>query len=104
MEMYRVEDTMLCRAFPNTLPEKARSWFLSLFNSFFFNLGQISKTFLGDFIENKRRTRISFSLLSVTYKHGEFLRNYIKKFTNAYSEIMSSNNEIAIKAFNETQH
>jgi hypothetical protein len=59
----------------------------------------MAKAFVSRFITNSRRPREVDSLLFISMKDFEFLKNYTPRFWELYNEVDGCSEEIAVKTF-----
>ena len=59
----------------------------------------MAKAFVSRFITNNRRPREVDSLLSISMKDFESLKNYTPRFWELYNEVDGCSEEIAVKTF-----
>ena len=59
----------------------------------------MAKSFVSQFITNSHRPREVDSLLSMSLRESESLKNYSFKYWELYNEVNGCNEELAVKTF-----
>ena len=77
MMLHGWDDAIMCRAFPITLKDHARSWFNGLNEASLSCFDQLRKEFINAFIINSKRKKDATYLLSVRQSEKETLRQYV---------------------------
>ena len=98
MMLHGWEDAIMCRAFPITLKDHARSWFNGLKEASLSCFDQLRKEFINAFIINSRRKKDATYLLSVRQSEKETLRQYVDRFRNATLEVHDLQPGVAVAA------
>ena len=65
MHLQRVQDKIMCRAFPTTFKGPARVWFSKIPPNTVSSFEELSKLFVNNFIGGQRHKRFSSSLLTI---------------------------------------
>ena len=99
MDFYGASDATKCRAFSATFIGVARSWYESLPAQSITSFKYFKKSFIGNFMANKRRPKKMTSLWSITQGPNETLESYTERFTATYSCVANPNKDLAIQAF-----
>ncbi|GAB2239690.1 hypothetical protein Droror1_Dr00025603, partial [Drosera rotundifolia] len=98
MQLYNVEDAILCRAFPSTFIGAARQWFASLAPQSISRFSQLRKAFVGQFACCCVVARTAPSLFAIRQKPNESLREFMFRFNRAYIQIPGLSGEVAVVA------
>ena len=69
----------MCRMFPSTLTDCAKTWFRKLLSSSVDSLSKLTMAFCAQFQEIKPRPKDPILLHYVIQKRGETLRSYVEK-------------------------
>ncbi|XP_038971187.1 uncharacterized protein LOC120104335 [Phoenix dactylifera] len=91
-------EAVLYKAFPATLQGTARLWFSGLKPSTVSSFEQFGRQFATNFAASQRQWRTSDFLLDIKQKEGEFLKDYIDRFTAATWEVCELDQSIAMLA------
>jgi len=78
MSLHKTTDAVACRAFPLTLPGKARDWLRNLLPKSIDNFDTLGRKFLAQFVSGRTRRKPRGYLLSVRQGPNESLKDYEK--------------------------
>ena len=80
MNLQRVSDEIMCRAFPTTFKGPAQVWFSKIPPNTVSSFEELSKLFVNNFIRGQRHKRSSSNLLIIEQGENESLRSFITRF------------------------
>ena len=98
MLLQQASDAILYRAFPSTLKEAVRDWYLSLQPGSIRSFGELSRSFAVHFISSKRRRRSSDFLINIKQQKGKSLYDYVGRFNTATLEVQNLDQFVALIA------
>lgn len=87
MSLVSSDEAILCKAFPNTLTEKALTWFTSLKADNIDSWYTLEKKFLDKFSTTGELPKTRGDLKNVKQKDDEPLLDYLERFKKIYNEI-----------------
>jgi hypothetical protein len=99
MALHLKNDALMCHMFPSSLGPIAFKWFNRLENASIHSWDKMAETFVSRFITNIRRPKEVDSLLSMSMKDSESLKNYSSKYWELYNEVDGCSKEIVVKTF-----
>ena len=99
MALHLKNDALMCRMFPSSLGLVSLRWFNRLEHSLIHSWDEMAKTFVSRFITNSRKPKKVDSLLLMSMKDSESLKNYFSRYWEVYSEVDGCIEEIVVKTF-----
>ena len=99
MALHLKNDALMCHMFPSNLGPIALRWFNRLEHVSIHSWDEMAEAFLSWFITNSRRLREVNSLLAMSIRESESLKNYSSKYWELYNEVNGYNEELAVKKF-----
>ena len=87
------------RMFSTTFRGTTRTWFDSFLDQSIHSFKQLYRVFIEKFSAHKRQTQNMASLWLVVQRESESLRNYIKRYTSAWTDMKDMNNNFVVHAF-----
>ena len=99
MALHLKNDALMCHMFPSSLGPIALRWFNHLEHVSIHSWDEMAEAFLSWFITNSRRLREVNSLLAMSIRESESLKNYSSKYWELYNEVNGCNEELAVKKF-----
>ena len=99
MSIQKVDDTIMCKAFPATLKKAMRSWFSSLPPRSISTFKDLGEMFASHFISSVTHKKTSITLMSIHQRQDELLREFVTRFNNETLQVKDSDHTIAIAVF-----
>ena len=99
INLQRVLDEIMCRAFPNTLKGLTWVWFSKLTPNTVSTFKELSGHFITHFIRGQRYKRSSARLLKIKQQEDESLRSYATCFKREALLIDEANDKVLVTAF-----
>ncbi|GAB2277325.1 hypothetical protein Dimus_039227 [Dionaea muscipula] len=98
MQLFGVEEVIMCRAFPSIFKGATRQWFVFLPPRSVSRFSQLRDAFTGQFASSCIFSRVAPSLFSDQQRPDESLIAFMTRFNMAYIQIPSLGNDIALIA------
>ena len=99
MAIYSRDETLMCKVFPSSLGPVAMRWFNGLRANSIEYFKKLTRAFSAGFITCSRVPRPLGSLLSMSMREGETLKNYSDRYWEMFNEIEGEHNDVAISTF-----
>ncbi|XP_050259210.1 uncharacterized protein LOC126704236 [Quercus robur] len=99
MAIYSRNETLMCKVFPSSLGPTAMRWFNSLRANSIGSFKTLTRAFGARFITCNRTPRPLGSLLTLSMREGETLKNYSDRYWEMFNEIEGKNDAVAITTF-----
>ena len=99
MALHLKNDALMCHMFSWSLGPIALRWFNHLEHVSIHSWDEMVETFVSRFITNSRRPIEVDSLLSMSMRESESLKNYSSKYWELYNEVDGYSEELAVKTF-----
>ena len=99
MQLHRVPDEIMCRAFPTTLKGSARQWFAKLAPASISSFIELSRSFVSHFIGGRRHQKPVTHLLSIKQDKDESLRSYLTRFNEEILQVEEPDDKVSMTAF-----
>ena len=80
MALAGASDPVRCRAFPITLKKAALKWFNSLLSKSICKFSDLQSRFLAHFITRRFKPKLATSLLGLSQRQGQPLRDFLERF------------------------
>ena len=87
MVLYSKNKALMCKVFPSSLGPVAMRWFDSLEEGSIHSFEELTRAFTVRFVTCSRVLRTLDSILSMSMKEGETLKNYPDRYWKIYNEI-----------------
>ncbi|KAK1384044.1 hypothetical protein POM88_021779 [Heracleum sosnowskyi] len=94
-------DTVKCRAFPQTLAGMAQRWYSRLPPNSIGSFKELSKAFINQFVSGRVHEKSSASLMGIQQGKNEALRDYINRFTREALKVPDLEDKVAIIALQQ---
>ncbi|GAB2278416.1 hypothetical protein Dimus_039288 [Dionaea muscipula] len=98
MQLFGLDDAIMCRAFPATFKGAARRWYASLAPHSISCFSQLREAFVGQFASSCIPSRATSSLFSIKQRSDEPLRDFMARFNRTYIQIPGLSGEVATTA------
>ncbi|GAB2298918.1 hypothetical protein Dimus_038544 [Dionaea muscipula] len=95
MQLFNVDDPVMCRTFPSTFKGAARKWYASLTLGSISRFSQLRDAFIGHFASSCAFSRAAPSLFSIRQRPDESLRKFMARFNKTYIQIPGLSGEVA---------
>ena len=99
MAIYSKNKALICKVFLSSLGSVAMTWFDSLEEGSIHSFEKLTRAFGARFVTCSRVPRPLNSLLSMSMKEGETLKNYLDRYWEVYNEIDGDFEDIAVQTF-----
>lgn len=99
MTIHSKNKALMCKVFPSSLGLVAIRWFDSLKEGSIHFFKELISAFRARFVTCSRVPRPLDSLLSMSMKEGETLKNYFERYWEIYDEIDGDFEDVAIQTF-----
>lgn len=99
MTIHSKNKALMCKVFPSSLGLVAIRWFDSLKEGSIYFFKELISAFGARFVACSRVPRPLDSLLSMSMKEGETLKNYFERYWEIYDEIDGDFEDVAIQTF-----
>ncbi|KAL8103834.1 hypothetical protein AgCh_028144 [Apium graveolens] len=96
-----VNDTIKCRAFPQTLSGMAQRWYSRLPTNSIGFFRELSQDFIKQFIIGRVHEKSSASLMSIVQGAKESLRDYLNRFTKEALQVPDLDDKVAMIALQQ---
>ena len=96
MVIHSKNKALMCKLFPSSLSLVAMRWFNSLEEGFIHSFEELTWAFRARFVTCSRVPRPLDSLLSMSMKEGETLKNYSDRYWEIYNEIDGDFEDVAV--------
>ncbi|GAB2294275.1 hypothetical protein Dimus_038290 [Dionaea muscipula] len=98
MQLFGVDDAIMCRVFPATFTGAARRWYTSLAPQSISHFSQLREAFVSQFASSCTPSRAVASLFSIGQQTDESLRDFTVRFNRTYIQIPGLSGELAMTA------
>ena len=99
MVVHSKNETLICKVFPSNLGHVAMMWFDGLGAGSIDSFKELTRAFRSHFITCSRVPQPLDSLLSMTMREGETLKNYSNRYWEIFNEIYGDFDDVAIRTF-----
>ena len=99
MAIYLKDDALMCKVFPLSLGSTAMRWFNGLRANSVGSFKTLTRAFGARFITCSRTPQPLGSLLALSMREGETLKNYSDRYWEMFNEIEGKNDDVAIITF-----
>ena len=99
MDLQRMADEIMCRAFPTMLKGPVRIWFSGLTPNSISTFKELSAQFASHFIGGHRYKKSTACLMNIKQREDETLRSYITRFNKKALSIDEADDKILVAAF-----
>ncbi|XP_050280842.1 uncharacterized protein LOC126721817 [Quercus robur] len=99
MAIYSRDEALMCKVFPSSLGPTAMRWFNGLRANSVGSFKTLTQAFGAHFITCSRTPRPLGSLLALSMREGETLKNYSDRYWEMFNEIEGKNDAVAITIF-----
>ena len=99
MAIYSRDEALMCKVFPSSLGLTAIRWFNGLRANSVGSFKTLTRAFGACFIICSRTPRPLGSLLTLSMRKGETLKNYSDRYWEMFNEIEGKNDAVAITTF-----
>ena len=99
MVVHSKDETLMCKIFPSSLGPMAMRWFNGLKANSIDSFKKLIQSFGACFITCSRVPLPLGSLLSMSMREGETLKDYSDKYWEMFNEIDGSYDDVAINTF-----
>ncbi|GKV35451.1 hypothetical protein SLEP1_g43714 [Rubroshorea leprosula] len=96
MQAQNAFDALMCKIFPSTLCDNARTWYYSLPLRPISSYSEMASAFATKFSSRRLIRKTTSELMRVKQKEGESLKNYMSQFNDAVLEVSSFNQAVGI--------
>ncbi|GAB2264930.1 hypothetical protein Dimus_037794 [Dionaea muscipula] len=98
MQLFGVDDAIMCRAFPATFTGAARRWYVSLAPYSISHFSQLREAIVSQFASSCTPSRAAASLFSIRQQTDESLRDFMTRFNRTHIQIPGLSSELAMTA------
>ena len=99
MAVYSQDEALLCRVFSSSLGPMLMRWFDELRTNSISSFKKLTQSFCSWFITCSRVPQPLDSLLSMTMREGESVKEYAKRYWEMFNEIDGDFDEVTIRTF-----
>ena len=99
MTVHSKDEALMCKVFSSSLGPMAMRWFDNLNPNSINSFKQLTQAFGSRFITSSRVPRPLDSLLSLSMREGETLKDYSDRYWEMYNEIEGNYDDVAISTF-----
>ena len=99
MAVYSQDEALLCRVFSSSLGPMLMRWFDELRTNSISSFKNLTQSFCSQFITCSRVPQPLDSLLSITMRERESVKEYAKRYWEMFNEINGDFDEVAIRTF-----
>ena len=99
MVLYSKNKALMCKVFPSSLGPVAMRWFDSLEEGSIHSFEELTRAFKVRFVTCSRVLRTLDSILSMSMKEGETLKNYPDRYWKIYNEIDGDFEDVVVRTF-----
>ena len=99
MAIYSRDEALMCKVFPSSLGPVTMRWFNGLMANSIESFKKLTQAFGTQFITCSRVPRPLGSLLSMSMREGETLKNYSNRYWEMFNEIEGEHDDVAISTF-----
>ena len=99
MAIHSKNKALMCKVFPSSLGPVAMKWFDGLEEGSISSFKELMRAFEARFVTYSRVSRPLDSLLSMSMREGETLKNYFDRYQELYNEIDGDFKDVAVRTF-----
>ena len=99
MTVHSQDEALMCRVFPSNLGPMPMRWFDELKTNSISSFKKLIQSFCSQFITCSRVPQSLDSLLSMSMREGEFVKEYSERYWETFNEIDDDFDEVAFKTF-----
>ncbi|XP_030970053.1 uncharacterized protein LOC115990356 [Quercus lobata] len=99
MAVHSKDEALMCKVFPSSLGPVAMRWFNGLRGNFIDSFKKLTRAFGARFITCSRIPRPLGSLLFMSMREGETLKDYSDRYLEMFNEIEGKYDDVAISTF-----
>ncbi|GKV21693.1 hypothetical protein SLEP1_g31647 [Rubroshorea leprosula] len=98
MQAQNASDALMCKMFPSTLRDNARTWYHTLRPNSINAYAELATLFATKFSSRRLIKKTTPELMRITQREGESLKNYMNRFNDAMLEVNAFDEAMGVTA------